>query len=128
MKTLLRDRVLALLWWGATVVALVLPGSEHPVGPQWLLRFAERGGDKLVHVLLFFGVVVLTVRALRPLGRRRALGVSLTLGALWAPLSEWLQRSVPYRDASPFDLVADVVGLALAAVVVLRRPAPVEPA
>ncbi|MEZ5333337.1 MAG: VanZ family protein [Thermoanaerobaculia bacterium] len=128
MKTLVRDRFLALLWWAMTVVVLLLPGSEHPVGPEWLVRFAESGGDKLVHGILFFGLVVLSVRALRPLGRPRALGVSLTLAALWAPLSEWLQRTVPYRDASLLDLAADVVGLVLATVLVLRGPGPVEPA
>jgi len=117
----LHDRLPALVWWALSVVVLVLPGSATPVGPPWLIRFAAAGGDKLVHALVFFGLALLTVRALRPLDRRRALGWSVALGVLWAPLSEWIQRRVPYRDASLADVAADLVGLALAVMLVWWR-------
>lgn len=124
----MRDRLLALAWWTVTVLILVLPGSERPVGPAWLVRLAESGGDKVVHALLFFGLVALTARGLAPLGRSRALGLSVAMAAAWAPLSEWLQRRVPHRDASLPDLLADVVGLVLATLLLLRRSGPTEPA
>lgn len=126
MITFLRDRLPALVWWAGTALVLLLPGSAQPMGPPWLALLAGSGGDKLVHAVLFFGLVALTVRALRPLGRGRALGVSVALATLWAPLSEWLQRRVPHRDASLADLAADVVGLGAAVLWVLRRPAPAE--
>jgi VanZ family protein len=117
----LRDRLPALVWWALSVIVLVLPGSATPVGPPWLIRFAAAGGDKLVHALLFFGLALLTVRALRPLDHRRALGWSVALGMTWAPLSEWIQHRVPNRDASLADVAADLVGLALAAMLVWWR-------
>jgi VanZ family protein len=120
----MRDRLAALAWWAVSVLLLVLPGSGEPVGPAWLVRLAESGGDKLVHCLLFFGLVVLTVRGLRPLDHGRALGVSVALALIWAPLSEWLQRRIPHRDSSLPDLAADLLGVALAAVLVWRRPGP----
>lgn len=121
MSHFLRDRLPALVWWALSVVVLVLPGSATPVGPAWLIRFAAAGGDKLVHALLFFGLALLTVRALRPLDPRRALGWSIALGILWASLSEWIQRRVAYRDASLADVAADLVGVALAALLVWWR-------
>lgn len=121
-----RDRLPALVWWAGTVLVLVLPGSAEAVGPAWLARLVGSGGDKVVHAALFFGLVALTARALHPLARQRALGWSVALAAVWAPLSEWLQRRVPHRDASLGDLVADLVGLGAAALWVLRRPARVE--
>ena len=51
---------------------------------------------------------------------RRLLLAALIVGVLYAVSDEWHQRSVPNRDASVYDAIADTVGLALGAVVRLR--------
>jgi VanZ family protein len=75
--------------------------------------------DKLLHAVVFGGLVLLLVRALRvlwPLGSASQLlfasvGVASFLGAAL----EVCQSFVPYRSAEVLDWVADTVGAVLAA-------------
>jgi hypothetical protein len=68
------------------------------------------GADKVVHATVFGAVTLAGLRA----GLSPAL--VLGLGAAHAPLSELLQHLVlPGRSGDPFDVVADLVGVALGA-------------
>jgi VanZ family protein len=80
--------------------------------------------DWLVHVVEYslFGFLLARAfgRVLESKTGRRILLAALMLGALYAVSDEWHQRSVPTRDASVHDAVADMIGLALGAVIYLR--------
>ena len=104
----------ALRWWLfglALVVQLVV--LYAPVAPS------EGGGygvDKLVHAATFAAVVWT--------GRRAGVrwGWVMALSAVHGPLSEWLQAHfLPHRDGSVWDALADLVGVAVAAAVPVRR-------
>lgn len=76
---------------------------------------AVPGGDKIVHAAVFAAVTVAGLRA----------GLSpvpvLGLGLVHAAVSELLQHAVlPGRSGDPFDVVADVVGVALGALLARR--------
>lgn len=95
------------------LVALYLPGSPE-AGPSLVPHL-----DKLVHVLLFGGPAFL----LRRLTTR---WWPVALVALHAPASELVQhRLIPHRSGDPWDLVADLVGVALG--VWLSRRADLRP-
>ena len=79
--------------------------------------------DKLMHVLEYFGLGVVFARALRATMRIHlplvaALG-ALAFGIVVGTAEEYMQSFVPGRVSSPFDLLADTVGLALAQIVYL---------
>lgn len=107
-----------ILWWltaGALVVhvvAIYLPGS-----PDGSLELPGVPGiDKLIHAALF-GVPVYLLGVLT--GR-----IWLWAGvfAAMAGLSEVIQwRFIPYRDGDMWDAVADLVGITLAVLLLLRR-------
>ena len=66
--------------------------------------------DKAVHVLLFVAPVLAAAAVLR-----RWRGPALVL-AVHAPLSEWIQHALlPHRSGDPFDVAADLAGVALGA-------------
>lgn len=81
------------------------------------------GVDKVAHVVLFVGLGALWMRGLCPPNtgcrarlRRRAAGV-LLVGACFAGATEVAQHLAPIRRvADPYDLVADLVGLAVGVV------------
>ena len=79
--------------------------------------------DKVLHMLEYFGLGVLFVRALRATMRIHlplvaALG-ALAFGIVVGTCEEYLQSFVPGRVSSPVDLLADTVGLVLAQIVYL---------
>lgn len=85
------------------LVALYLPGSPEPGGPE------IPGLDKVAHVLLF---------AVPAFGLWRLAGRwwPIALLVLHAPVSELVQsRFVPLREGDPLDLAADLAGIALGA-------------
>ena len=95
---------LAALWTLGVLVVCLIPGEDIPV-----VAFALT--DKLVHVAMFAGFGVLWLRA----APARRLGV-FGWGVGFAVLIEVLQGGIPsiHRSGDPLDVVADVVGLALA--------------
>ncbi|MGC4152581.1 MAG: VanZ family protein [Propionicimonas sp.] len=109
------------LLWGLSAVAvfahllaLYLPGSPDS-------QFDLPGADKVVHVLLFAVPVWLLGRLT---GR-----VWLVAGffAAHALVSELVQHwFVPHRSGDPLDLLADLVGIALAVWVLSRQDVPGE--
>ena len=70
--------------------------------------------DKLIHiveyfifgVLLYFSIVVIT---------KHSIILSLTLGMFYSFIDELYQSTVYSRDASGFDVIADIIGLILSA-------------
>ena len=80
--------------------------------------------DWIVHVVEYsvFGFLLARAfgRSVPSRTGRRLLLAALVVGVLYAASDEWHQRSVPNRDASVYDAIADTVGLALGAVVQLR--------
>jgi VanZ family protein len=79
--------------------------------------------DKNLHGLLYGGLSLLTVRALAGGWRRRVTWsvvlLATTLAALYGMSDEYHQSFVPRRSADPFDVVADTVGAAIAALLCL---------
>lgn len=102
-------RTLAVLWTLAMLVGLSLPGEDIP-------SLEGVGFDKLVHAAGFFGFGLLWLLA-SPRVRWRI----LALGLLFAVGSEFYQL-IPqlHRDFSPFDALADAVGLGIGLLVGVR--------
>jgi VanZ family protein len=96
------------------LVALYVPRAPSEGGGH--------GIDKVVHAAIFAAVVWTGRRAGLPL-----LWVVL-LCAVHGPVSEWVQSHfLPHRDGSVDDAVADLVGVAIGAVLPTRRaPRPRE--
>jgi hypothetical protein len=95
-------------WWliafGAAVAVqlIVVYSPQGPGGPQ------VPGLDKVVHLLIFAGPVLAALMA----GLRWpwVLGIF----AAHAPVSELTQHfALPHRTGDPWDMVADLVGVAL---------------
>ena len=97
----------ALCWAAAIVVASSMPQVPTPdMGPlTW---------DKTLH----FGVFgILGFLALRAKPRPRGWATLASIG--WAGLDEIHQAFVPGRDASPYDFLADVMGIGVAYLIFL---------
>lgn len=100
--------------WGPFLAALAVM--------FWLSSLSEIPGsdyvwDKLLHTVGYAGLGVLALRAFH--GGFERLRPAPTLYAalaviLWGVSDEFHQSFVPGRDASPRDLLADAVGVALA--------------
>lgn len=108
----LHYRAAALCWTLGILAACLVPTST-------LGSVSPLGVDKLAHIVLFAGFGALWMRGLCPPGRtdragfrRRVLGVVLA-GVVFAGATEALQYLAPIRRvADPYDLLADLVGLA----------------
>lgn len=87
----------------AHLVVLYLPGEEVPAA-----GFEIPGLDKLIHVAVFAAPTLAAV----VLGRSAGWAVPFLLHA---PVSEWVQATfASQRSGDPWDVVADLVGVALA--------------
>jgi VanZ family protein len=79
--------------------------------------------DKLMHILEYFGLGVLVVRALRATMRIElplvAALLALAFGIVVGTGDEYLQSFIPGRTSSAFDLLADTCGTLLAQLVYL---------
>jgi VanZ family protein len=99
-------RASAWAFWACAVVVLVL--MTAPVGDS----LPRTGWDKLDHVCAFALLSLLGLRAYAS----RAGAVALGLIA-YGVLTEGIQGVLPYREADWRDLVANTVGILLAALV-----------
>jgi hypothetical protein len=109
----------ALLVTGETVTtALVALGwtTLVPLAEELLGAPGPEGGDKLVHVVLFFLHAATLVRSFErePFGAspRRALALAAGLSVLYGGALELAQGAVG-RNADPWDLLADALGVGL---------------
>jgi VanZ family protein len=101
----------------ALVVITQLATAPGDSLPPWQFN------DKLEHLLAFYGLALLADFSFR--GSGFGLGKILPLLG-YGLLIELIQRFIPYRNFSPWDLGADVLGLAAyAASIPLLRRAPV---
>ena len=77
--------------------------------------------DKLYHLAEYGGLGLLLARAIRGSGRFQSglqVGLmALCLGIVVATCDELFQSTVPGRESSGFDLLADTIGLAIAQLV-----------
>ena len=97
----------------AYVVVIFVVSSQPRLAPPF--RFSN--SDKLYHSLEYGGLGFLLVRALRPRGGR--LGpvagglAAFAIGAALGAADELYQRTVPGRESSLLDWMADLGGLVL---------------
>jgi VanZ family protein len=113
---------LFLLYWLPVLVYLtviIVVSAQPYLTPP--LEFAN--ADKLMHALEYFGLGILVVRALRATMRISlplvAALLALAFGIAVGTGDEYFQSFIPGRTSSPFDLLADTVGSALAQLVYL---------
>ena len=118
-----RDFELFLRFWlpalAYVTLVLWLGAQPHLAAP-----FPFQNGDKLAHILEYGPLGFLFARGLRATLRVRiplfAAAIALALGIVVGATDETIQRFIPGRESSLFDVAADAVGLALAQVVYLR--------
>jgi len=115
-----------ILAWAAVAfyMAVIYALSSMPFDSQLFHTAQKIHMDWIVHVVEYSVFGFLLARAFgcsvpSKTGRRLLLA-ALVFGVLYAASDEWHQRSVPNRDASVYDAIADTVGLALGAVIRLR--------
>jgi VanZ family protein len=111
-----------LLYWLPVLLyltAMLVVSAQPYLAPP--LDFPN--ADKLMHVLEYFGFGILVVRALRSAMRITlplvAALLSLSFGIVVGTGEEYFQSFVPGRQSSPFDLLADTIGMAIAQLVYL---------
>ena len=110
-----RSRVLTVWLPVLAYVAVIFTLSAQP-NLQPPIRFEQ--SDKLYHLLEYGGLGFLLARALTPTFRKAApLAVALiatSCGVVIGTTDECFQSTVPGRECSGFDLLADTTGVALA--------------
>jgi VanZ family protein len=113
---------LFLLYWLPVLIYLtvmIVLSAQPYLRPP--LEFPQ--SDKVMHTLEYFGLGVLTARALRATMRIHlplvAALLALSFGIVVGTGEEYLQSFIPGRVSSPFDLLADTVGCMLAQLVYL---------
>jgi VanZ family protein len=108
-------RVLLVLLMAVITLLALMPVPPKAAGVGW---------DKANHLLAFGALAVCAVFGFR--GRRTALWLVLAALAAYGGLIELLQQLVPNREAEWADLLADLVGIVLGALLAwawLRRGA-----
>lgn len=118
MRALKNPTLQAVLWAALVAVVLFLPGDSIPVSAQRLHL------DKIVHLALFFVLVVLLRRSREArLGPARASVWALSLTIPYAVVLEIGQAWIPGRYSEGGDLLAGLAGTVLA---FLLRPLAVK--
>lgn len=100
-----RYRPLLLCAWAAANVLMVLAALTPQLAPP-----GEYGADKLIHLTAFGALTIMPLPPGRP--RWLDLGVAGTMLAVGI-LIEVAQSYVPGREASVYDVLADLVGILL---------------
>jgi len=118
VKKLCTWKFIPITWTIITIILLCLPGSAFP--SEGVLSTV--GLDKVVHAILFGGIVLLGGFNLyyrrndKPKWQQIIVGLTLFSVGLGIGL-EFLQRDyIPNRDFDGYDIVADATGAILAAV------------
>ena len=114
--------VLFLRYW-LPVLAYLTVMLVASAQPYLKPPFEFRNSDKIWHVVEYFGLGLLAVRALRATFRLTlplaAALCALSIGIVVGAGEEYLQSFVPGRVSSALDLLADAGGLVLAQLVYL---------
>ena len=109
-----------LAYVGVIFILSAQPGLKPP------LKFEY--SDKVAHILEYGGLGVLLARALITLPRMRSLALAglsaVAIGTGVAAADELFQSTVPNRDSSVYDLIADTIGLSVGQVIYVwfKRP------
>jgi VanZ family protein len=90
--------------------------AQQQVGPE-LPAFTR----VVAHFSIYALLAVLWTWALAPRLGRRALLVAAAISIIYSFTDEYHQSFVPGRDPSPFDLVIDAAGIAVAVGILSRR-------
>jgi len=127
MRLLRWVKLLHLASWSLLVAKLLTSAS-----PRIPDAVSFTYDDKMVHMLLFGGLVFFLIEAIEAWFSPRywqLVGLALSLSAAYAFLLEYLQNYIPGRTVSGFDTLAGVVGSVLAIVAIywldfseFRRP------
>jgi hypothetical protein len=118
VKKLCTWKIIPFAWTALTIFLLCLPGSAIPSGGV----FSTEGIDKVVHAILFGGIVLLWAfnQYFRRSEKQRwqQIIVSLTLFSIGLGIGlEFLQRDyIPNRSFDGYDIIADSAGAVIAAV------------
>jgi VanZ family protein len=88
-------------------------GGGHLPAVEVVLR-------KLAHIVEYFVLTTLLVRALHRSAVTAAIPGAMVLALAYAVSDEWHQSFVPGRTATPRDVAIDGIGIALAAIAVSR--------
>lgn len=113
----------ALLYYWLPVLAYVILIFAMSSIPNLAPPFHFPSSDKLVHVMEYSILGFLLTRALRTIPPLQAVTtaglLALVAGSTIGALDEIYQKGTPGRESSPFDWVADTLGLTLAFLVYL---------
>ncbi|MFC4873392.1 VanZ family protein [Negadavirga shengliensis] len=107
----------ALIWTIGVLYAIFSPGSNVPKIPKFF------GSDKLIHFMLFFGLVFLWNRVINekphPIEKKNRYFFTnyLVFWILFAIFTEYMQRYVPGRSFDGWDIVANALGGTIGTVV-----------
>lgn len=118
VKKLCTWKIIPFAWTVVTIILLCLPGSAIPSAGV----FSTEGIDKVVHAILFGGIVLLWAFNLyfRRNEKQKWQGIIVILTLFSVGLGiglEFLQRDyIPNRSFDGNDIIADSLGAVLAAV------------
>ena len=118
VKRLCTWKVVPFAWTVITIILLCLPGSAIPSTGV----FSTKGIDKVVHTILFGGIVLLWAFNLyyrrNDKQKWQVIIVVLTLFSIGLGTGlEFLQRDyIPNRSFDGYDIIADSTGAILAAI------------
>ena len=118
VKKLCTWKIVPIGWTAITIILLCLPGSAIPSAGV----FSTKGIDKVVHAILFGGIVLLWAFNLyfrrNDQQKWQQIIVLLTLFSIALGIGlEFLQRDyIPNRSFDGYDIIADSTGAILAAV------------
>ncbi|WHZ24890.1 MAG: hypothetical protein OJF47_004002 [Nitrospira sp.] len=108
-------------YWGPVwlYAALIFGGSSVSTPPEVIASVLKEISDKLLHLCEYGILGVLSYRACRhaagPWVARHAVMTAVVGSALYGLTDEVHQLYVPFRQADPFDLIADMAGALLGA-------------
>lgn len=99
----------AILWAAFVAAVLLAPGGLTPSDLGWADWLAQHGGDKLVHLVLFFGQAFWLSRVFER-GSEGTRWNSAVLAAVYGGVLECAQLAVPGRGFEVADLAANTLG------------------
>jgi len=104
-----------------SLVVIVLTASIHPVVRLNKIKVLSIRSDYLLHALLLIPWMILAAWRWGAGSRgRSAFWLALAAGILMTGFLEGLQLAIPYRSASNNDLLANIAGLTIGALISLR--------
>ena len=92
-----------------------LPAQDFPKTGllTWLLTW-----DKLIHLVEYFILGILAMKSMNTISYR-TLKIVLPFGMLFGGLDEYLQSFISGRFSSEWDVLADTIGVAIGALLIL---------